>query len=78
VNPKYTERFDGWTAAESAPLLNFLYQHAQKPEFQARFRWEVGSVGLWDNRQLWHYAVNDYPGGERVMYRLMVEGPFLQ
>jgi taurine dioxygenase len=78
VNPKYTARFDGWTAAESAPLLAYLYRHAQKPEFQARFRWEVGTVGLWDNRQLWHYAVNDYPGGERVMYRLMVEGPFLQ
>jgi taurine dioxygenase len=78
VNPKYTVRFAGWTAAESAPLLRYLYAHAERPEFQLRFRWTVGTVGIWDNRQTWHYAVNDYPGGERVMHRLMVEGPFLQ
>jgi taurine dioxygenase len=78
VNPTYTVRFEGWTAAESAPLLRVLFEHAQKPEFTCRFRWEEGSVAFWDNRQCWHYAVNDYPGGERVMHRLMVEGPFLQ
>jgi taurine dioxygenase len=78
VNPKYTVRIDGWTAAESAGLLGYLYEHAQRPEFQGRFRWTAGTLGFWDNRQLWHYAVNDYPGGERVMYRLMVDGPFLQ
>jgi taurine dioxygenase len=78
VNPTYTVRFEGWTAAESAPLLRVLFEHAQKPEFTCRFRWEEGSVAFWDNRQCWHYAVNDYRGGERVMHRLMVEGPFLQ
>jgi taurine dioxygenase len=78
VNPFYTVRIDGWTAAESEPLLRALYEHTLKPEFQCRFRYEVGSVAFWDNRQTWHYAVNDYPGGERVMHRFMVEGPFLQ
>jgi taurine dioxygenase len=77
VNPHYTMRFDGWTTDESKPLLNVLYAHALRPEFQCRFRWEVGSVAFWDNRQCWHYAVDDYPGGERLHHRLMVEGPFL-
>jgi taurine dioxygenase len=77
VNPHYTVRFDGWTAAESEPLLNAVYAHALRPEFQCRFRWEVGSVAFWDNRQCWHYAVDDYPGGERLHHRLMVDGPFL-
>jgi taurine dioxygenase len=78
VNPFYTLRFEGWSEAESRPLLQTLYAHVLKPEFQCRFRWRVGSVAFWDNRQTWHYAVNDYPGGERVMHRFMVEGPFLQ
>lgn len=78
VNPTYAIRFDGWTAAESAPLLQFLFRHLEKPEFQCRFRWAEGSVAFWDNRQCLHYAVNDYPGGTRVMHRLMVEGPFLK
>lgn len=78
VNPHYTRRIDGWTEAESRPLLQMLFAHAQKPEFACRLRWEVGTVAVWDNRQTWHYAVNDYPGGERVMHRFMVEGPFLR
>jgi taurine dioxygenase len=78
VNPFYTVRFAGWTQAESRPLLETLFAHALRPEFQCRFRWRVGSVAFWDNRQTWHYAVNDYPGGERVMHRFMVDGPFLR
>jgi taurine dioxygenase len=78
VNHHYTKRFDGWTEAESRPLLNYLFAHAEKPEFGCRWRWEVGSVAFWDNRTVLHYAVNDYPGGERIMHRFMVEGPFLR
>ncbi len=78
VNPFYTVRFEGWTEEESRPLLETLFAHTLKPEFQCRFRWQTGSVAFWDNRQTWHYAVNDYPGGERVMHRFMVEGPFLR
>lgn len=77
VSPHYTIRFDGWTHAESEPLLRTLFAHALRPEFQCRLRWTVGTVALWDNRQTWHYAVNDYPGGTRLHHRLMVEGPFL-
>lgn len=72
VSPGYTVRFDGWTEEESTPLLNFLFQHALRPEFGCRFRWRKGSIAFWDNRQVWHYAINDSTGHLRVMHRLVI------
>ena len=77
VNPGFTLRFDGWTDEESRPLLDFLYRHAQRPEFCCRFQWAEGSIALWDNRATWHYAVNDYHGERRLMHRVTIEGPKL-
>jgi len=77
VNPGFTLRFDGWTAEESKPLLDYLYQHAARPEFQCRFRWRPGSVAFWDNRATWHYAVNDYHGARRLLHRITLEGEAL-
>jgi taurine dioxygenase len=74
VNQTYTVRFDGWTEQESAPLLNFLFQHATRPEFTCRFRWREGSIAFWDNRATWHFAVNDYHGERRLMHRVTLEG----
>jgi len=78
VNPHYTGHFDAWTRAQSEPLLHYLFAHAEKPEFGCRFTYDVGSMAIWDNRTVLHYAVNDYPGGERVLHRFMCEGPFLR
>jgi taurine dioxygenase len=61
---------EGWTVRESKSLLDFLYQHASRPEFQTRFRWQEGSIAFWDNRATWHYALNDYQGERRLMPRL--------
>ncbi len=77
VNPAFTLRFEGWTAAESKPLLDFLYAHAARPEFTCRFRWREGSIAFWDNRATWHYALNDYHGDRRVMHRITVAGSML-
>ncbi|MEM7170313.1 MAG: TauD/TfdA family dioxygenase [Pseudomonadota bacterium] len=74
VNPDFTVRFEDWTKEESQPLLDYLYQHAARPEFTARFRWQKGSLALWDNRATWHYAINDYPGARRVMHRITIDG----
>ncbi len=74
VNPGFTLRFEGWTEAESRPLLDYLYQHASRPEFCCRFRWRPGSVAFWDNRATWHYALNDYQGQRRVMHRITIRG----
>lgn len=46
VNGGFTLHFDGWTVEESKPLLSYLYQHASRPEFTCRFRWQKGSLGI--------------------------------
>jgi taurine dioxygenase len=69
-----TPRLDGMTEEESAPLIDYLIRHATRPEFTCRVRWEAGSLGIWDNRQVLHMALNDYPGHRRVMHRLTIKG----
>jgi taurine dioxygenase len=74
VNGNFTIRFKDMTEAESQPLLNYLYQHAVRPEFTCRFRWEKNSIAFWDNRAVQHNAINDYHGKRRVMHRVTIEG----
>jgi taurine dioxygenase len=74
VNPGFTLHFDGWTAAESKPLLDYLYTHAVQLEHTTRFQWAPGSIAFWDNRCTWHYALNDYHGTRREMHRITIEG----
>lgn len=77
VNSEFTTHFDGWTAEESKPLLEFLYAHVARPEFACRFRWAAGSVAIWDNRAVQHRALNDYQGHRRLMHRITVAGEAL-
>jgi alpha-ketoglutarate-dependent taurine dioxygenase len=77
VSPGFTLRFEGWTDDESRLLLQFLYQHAVRPEFTCRFHWRVGSLALWDNRSTWHFAVNDYRGQRRLLHRVTIQGSAL-
>jgi taurine dioxygenase len=78
LNPIYTDRFEGWTRDESQPLIQHLCARATRPENICRFHWEDGSLAMWDNRAVLHYALDDYPGETRVMQRCVVLGPWLQ
>ncbi|MEM7058622.1 MAG: TauD/TfdA family dioxygenase [Pseudomonadota bacterium] len=77
VNPQFTTHFDGWTAAESRPLIDFLERHVTSPEYTCRVRYAPGTIVIWDNRATWHKATNDYHGHRRLMHRITVEGPTL-
>ena len=74
VNTAHTAHFKGLTEAESAPILQYLYQHQVRPEFTCRFRWRKGSIAFWDNRAAQHNPINDYHGFKRVMRRITLAG----
>ena len=74
VNVAHTSHFKGWSEAESAPLLAFLFAHQVKPVLTCRFQWKPGSLAFWDNRCAQHNPVNDYHGFKRVMHRVTLAG----
>ena len=74
VNPAFTLHFEGWTQADSMPLLYELYTVALRKEFQCRLSWAPGSIAIWDNRSTWHFANNDYQGHRRLMHRITISG----
>ncbi|MSQ20815.1 MAG: taurine dioxygenase [Betaproteobacteria bacterium] len=74
VNVGHTVRFHSMTEEESAPILQYLFQHQVRPEFTCRFSWQPGSIALWDNRCAQHNPINDYHGYRRVMHRVTLAG----
>ena len=70
ISPNFTDRIKGLSRQQSDALLTFLFSQFQKPEFQARLRWEEGTVAIWDNRATVHYAVNDYDYQPRLLHRV--------
>jgi taurine dioxygenase len=74
VNEGFTTQINGIKPRESEALLKFLFTHAGQPEFILRWRWTVGDVAFWDNRNTQHYAVADYLPERRTMHRATVNG----
>ena len=74
VNPAHSCHFEGWSMEESDGLLNFLYTHQIREEFQCRHVWQQGDVVIWDNRCTLHYPVNDYFGHRRLLHRITLKG----
>jgi taurine dioxygenase len=74
VNRTFTSRIVELRRSESDALLQYLYSWSERPDFQCRYRWDVGTIGIWDNRCTQHYAVADYQGEKRVIERVTVIG----
>lgn len=74
VNPMFTQQIVGLSKPESTALLAMLHDLSTRPEFTCRLHWENGTLAIWDNRWLQHYAIDDYADHERLMYRVTVRG----
>ncbi len=71
----FTQRFRDWSRQESLGLLDYLYAHSIRPEYQGRHQWSNNDLVMWDNRSVLHFAVHDHADEPRRIHRLQVEGP---
>lgn len=75
ISPSFLKSVVGLTPRESQSLLEMLWEHAVRPEFTVRFKWEPGSIAFWDNRATAHIVPTDIPQGQhRSMQRITIAG----
>ena len=74
VNRTFTTRINELTEPESAALLEMLFTHSERIDFQIRFRWQKNDVAFWDNRCTLHHAIWDYWPHERKGRRVTIKG----
>jgi taurine dioxygenase len=74
VDQNYTLGIEGMKREEAAPIIRYLVDHATRPEFNCRIRWENDMLAMWDNRLVLHQAFDDYGPFRRETYRSTVLG----
>jgi alpha-ketoglutarate-dependent taurine dioxygenase len=58
INPGFSTRLVGLKKAESDKLYEFYVNHLNEAvDHQVRWKWEVGSVAMWDNRVTCHRVI---------------------
>jgi taurine dioxygenase len=67
VNGRFTRRIRGLSRPESDAVLRMLYDHIKHPEYHCRYRWQLGTVAIWDNLATQHFAVGGYRSLRRML-----------
>jgi len=73
VNEHFTRRIVEMSHDESESLLRHLTRYVSRNRFTVRYRWNEGTIAMWDNRCTQHHVLNDFEG-ERVIQRVTVMG----
>lgn len=74
VDREFTESINGLPKDEGKAVLDFLFAHTERANFQCRFRWSENAIAIWDNRCALHHAMWDYWPHERRGRRVSVRG----
>jgi taurine dioxygenase len=70
VNPAFVIKIDQLSNSESAMLLRYLFNHAIRPDFIYRHRWNEGDILVWDELATIHLAPHDYLPHQRRVVRV--------
>ena len=65
---------EGVSEDESRAIVEHLERAIQDPSVQCRFRWQVDSFAMWDNRCTQHFATNDFFPETRRVERVTIKG----
>jgi alpha-ketoglutarate-dependent taurine dioxygenase len=70
----FIQRLIGYGPSDSRRLLEIFHQHATSPENTVRWKWSVGDLVVWDDRQTLHRAIDDYGDRPRIVRRSTIWG----
>ncbi|NND55042.1 MAG: taurine dioxygenase [Gammaproteobacteria bacterium] len=76
VSEFMTREICGMNERESTAVLEFLFAHQTRPEYQYRFNWAPGSLALWDNFSTIHRGIFDFGQQHRLMHRVSFNTPW--
>lgn len=74
IDREFTESINDLPKEEGRAVLDFLFGHTERANFQCRFRWTENAIAIWDNRCVLHHAMWDYWPNERQGNRVTVQG----
>ncbi len=76
VSPSFLKSIVGLHPRENQQLLELLWEHAVRPDYTVRFRWQAGDIAFWDNRSTCHLAPSDIfqTDADRQLYRVTLVG----
>ena len=74
VNRLMTLAIEGLPEAESAALLDLLFDHQEQRRFVYEHVWHVGDILMWDNRCTLHARTDFSPDERRLMRRITILG----